>query len=135
MWVPVGTLSQYHCIVFNTFDQRYKIVQTLSFLITCWKNFMIDCNMYLVSIEILDTKAQVSLRAMLVKSCFASKLTITRLGSNSWISLAIENESFIIYSFRVIGLSNLSQNFDNLCLLQTKLDRKLEFYPREPYEF
>ena len=135
MWVPVGTLSQYYCIVFNTFDQRYKIVQTLSFLITCWKNFMIDCNMYLVSIEILDTKAQVSLRAMLVKSCFTSKLTITRLGSNSWISLAIENESFIIYSFRVIGLSNLSQNFDNLCLLQTKLDRKLEFYPREPYEF
>ena len=56
----------------------------------------------------------VSVRGMLVKSDFKSKLAKARLGSNSSTSLANENESFIVYSLTIICLSNLSQNFANL---------------------
>ena len=65
---------------------------------------------------------------MLVKSDFTSKLAIIRLGSNSSISLANENEYFIAYSLVVIGFSNLSHNFANLKVgvpIADKIGRKV----------
>ena len=56
----------------------------------------------------------VSVRGMLMKSDFTSKLAMTRLESNSPTSLANEIESFIVYSLVVIGFSNLSLKFANL---------------------
>ena len=44
MWVPVG---KHQHIVYNISDQRYKMIQLLSFLITYENNFLID-NQYVV---------------------------------------------------------------------------------------
>ena len=56
----------------------------------------------------------VSVRGMLVKSDFISKLAIKSEASNSKTSLANEKESFIVYSLFVSGLSNWSQNLASL---------------------
>ena len=53
--------------------------------------------MHLISVKGLYTK--VSVRGMLVKSDFISKLAIKSEASNSKASLAIEKESFTVYSY------------------------------------
>ena len=40
--VSVENPLHHHRLVYNTFDQRYKMVQTVKFLITYKKNVLID---------------------------------------------------------------------------------------------
>ena len=86
------------------------MIHALSFLITYEKNFLTEYQgefgFYKRSI--------VSVREMLVKSDFISKLAIVRQGSSSSTSITNENKCFIVYSLVVIGFSNLSRNFGNL---------------------
>ena len=73
---------------------------------------------------------------MLVKSDFTSNLAIIKLGSNSSTSLAIKNESFIVYPLVVIGYWLLVlPTCKWVYLLQTRLDEKLEFHHPKPCEF
>ena len=76
--------------------------------------------MCMVSIKILVPI--VPGRRKLVKSDFTSKLAMIRLGSNYSISLANENDSFIVYSLVVIAFSNVSQNMP----IADKIARKVE---------
>ena len=52
-----------------------------------------------------NTSGWLLLKAMIVTIDFTLNLAITRLGSNFSTSLTNENESFVIYSVVVIGLS------------------------------
>ena len=56
-------------------------------------------------------RAKASIRGILVKSSFKSKLPLTRLQLNYSPSLVKKNESFKVYTLRVIGLNDLLQNF------------------------
>ena len=56
--------------------------------------------------KVLYTKVNVSVRDMLVKKDFISKLTIKSEASNSQTSLGNEKESVVVYSLFVKSLSN-----------------------------
>lgn len=56
-------------------------------------------------------RAKASIRGILVKSSFKSKLPLARLQLNYSPSLVKKNKSFKVYTLRVIGLNDLLQNF------------------------